>query len=140
MVEPAWTWSIHEMMPSTTDAGHKLIDQLMGVLTELGWSTKDLFHVQLAAEEAMVNAVKHGNKEAEDKVVEVEFKVASNATYVRIKDQGEGFSPEELPDPRDSEHLECTNGRGVMLMKEMMTEVQFNDSGNEVIMIKHREE
>ena len=94
--------------------------------------------LELAAEEAMVNAVKHGNKEATDKVVEVEFRVAEAATYLRFKDEGEGFCPEALPDPRDNEHLECTNGRGVMLMKEMMTEVQYNALGNEVTMLKRR--
>ncbi len=138
MVERAWAWSLHESIPSDVDAGHRLIEQLMLTLNEFGWEGRDLFHVQMAAEEAMVNAVTHGNKCAADKRVEVEFKVSPDTALMRFKDQGEGFCPADLPDPRDDEHLECTNGRGVMLINEMMSQVVYNDRGNEVTMVKHR--
>ena len=138
MVERAWAWRLHESIPSNVDDGHRLIEQLMSRLTELGWDGRDFFHVQMAAEEAMVNAVTHGNKCASDKRVEIEFKVSADATYMRFRDQGEGFCPGALPDPRDDDHLECTNGRGVMLIKEMMNEDVYNDCGNEVTMVKHR--
>jgi len=89
---------------------------------------------------AMVNAVKHGNKEADDKRVQIEFAVSPDRVYMRFTDEGEGFSPEELPDPREEEHLECTNGRGVMLIHAMMTEVRYNERGNQVEMWKSRSE
>ncbi len=139
MAEPAWTWSLHEVIPSSVDVGRQMIDQLLAAMSEAGWDGRDYFHVQLAAEEAMVNAVKHGNKEADDKTVEIEFKVGAQSTLMRFKDQGDGFCPDDLPDPRDDDHLECTNGRGVMLIREMMSQVTYNDSGNEVVMVKHRE-
>ncbi len=140
MVEPAWVWKLHESIPSDVDAGHKLIERLMSALDELHWEGRDLFHVQMAAEEAMVNAVKHGNRQAANKVVEIEFRASPRSVYMRFKDQGDGFVPAELPDPRDEDHLECTNGRGVMLIKEMMSEVRYNARGNEVTMLKHRAE
>ncbi len=138
MVDRAWAWSLHESIPSNVDDGHRLIEQLMSALNDLGWDGRDLFHMQMAAEEAMVNAVTHGNKGASDKHVEIEFKVAADSAFMRFRDQGEGFCPSALPDPRDDDHLECTNGRGVMLIKEMMNQVQYNDRGNEVTMLKHR--
>ena len=138
MVERAWAWSLHESIPSNVDAGHRLIEQLMQALSGLGWEGRDLFHVQMAAEEAMVNAVTHGNQCAADKRVEIEFKVRADTTFMRFSDEGEGFCPSDLPDPRDDEHLQCTNGRGVMLIREMMDEVVYNARGNEVSMIKHR--
>ncbi len=138
MVEPAWVWKLHESIPSDVDAGHKVIERLMSALEDLQWEGRDLFHVQMAAEEAMVNAVTHGNHQAPDKVVEIEFRAAQGSVYMRFKDQGKGFVPGELPDPRQEEHLECTNGRGVMLIKEMMNEVHYNACGNEVTMLKHR--
>jgi serine/threonine-protein kinase RsbW len=79
-----------------------------------------------------------GNQLAEDKVVEVEFRVDPHRTYLRVNDQGAGFNPAAVPDPRDDENLECTNGRGVMLIREFMSEVRYNDRGNEVTMIKYR--
>lgn len=138
MVEHAWTWRLSKAIPSSKDIGHQVIEELLAALTEAGWDGGEFFHVQMAVEEAMINAITHGNQEADDKLVEIEFKVAVEAAYIRLKDEGEGFCPSELPDPRDDDHLECTNGRGVMLMKEMMSEVSFNESGNEVIMVKHR--
>ncbi len=133
-----WRWSLQREIPSSLDAGHQLIEQLIKALESNGWEGRDLFHVQLAVEEAMVNAITHGNKLAPDKVVEVEFKVEPQSTILRIKDEGQGFCPEELPDPRDDDHLELTNGRGVMLIRAMMSEVHYNDRGNQVTMVKRR--
>lgn len=139
MVEHAWKWTLRETIPSDTAAGHRVIDLLIKALDGCGWVGRDLFHVQMAAEEAMVNCVTHGNQQAADKVVEIEFRVSPRQAYMRFKDQGEGFNPDDLPDPRDDEHLECINGRGVMLIHEMMDEICYNAVGNEVTMVKFRE-
>lgn len=134
-----WTWTLSETIPSSTDEGHAIIEQLLRALDEAGWEGSDLFHVQMAAEEAMVNAVTHGNKKNSALVVELEFKVSPAQVFLRVKDQGEGFCPDEVPDPTDDDHLEVVHGRGVFLIQKMMTEVRYNDCGNEVTMIKQRE-
>ena len=138
MSKPALGWCLQEKIPSDLDVGHATIERLIAALEANNWEGRDLFHIQLAIEEALVNAITHGNKQSKDKVVEVEFRVDPNLTFLRIKDQGAGFNPEAVPDPRDDDHLECTNGRGVMLIRELMSEVRYNDRGNEVTMIKHR--
>lgn len=138
MVEPTWTWSLEESIPSSTEAGHELIERLLAALTESGWEGREYFHIQMAAEEAMVNAVTHGNGGEPSKSVEVEFRVAESEVLMRFKDEGEGFCADDLPDPRDDENLELVHGRGVMLIREMMTEVRYNECGNEVTMVKHR--
>ncbi len=97
MAEQSWKWSMHEKIPSSHDAGHKAIEQLIAALEANGWEGRDLFHVQLAVEEAMINAITHGNKLAEDKVVEVEFNVHSQSVLIRIKDQGRDFRPMRFP-------------------------------------------
>lgn len=139
MSKPAFVWSLNEKIPSSLDVGHATIERLLAALEANLWEGRDLFHIQLAIEEALVNAITHGNKLADDKVVEVEFRVSPQTTFVRIKDQGAGFDPAAVPDPRDDEHLACTNGRGVMLIREFMSEVRYNDRGNEVTMVKHRD-
>ncbi len=138
MGEPAWSWTFAEKIASSTDAGHAAIELLLSALTDAGWEGRDFFHIQMAVEEAMVNAVTHGNQESPDKQVELEFKVDPKIAYLRIKDQGNGFDPADLPDPRDDENISCTNGRGVMLIQELMTEVSYNARGTEVVMTKHR--
>lgn len=133
-----WTWTITKTIPSSTDEGHAIIEQLLRALGEAGWDGSDLFHVQMAAEEAMVNAVTHGNQRCADKFVELEFKVSTTTAFLRVKDQGDGFCPDDIPNPTDEEHLEVVHGRGVFLIQNMMSEVRYNDCGNEVTMIKHR--
>lgn len=140
MPDTAWDWSLNESIPSSLDQGHKLIEHYVKMLEQHGWEGRDLFHVQLAVEEAIVNAITHGNHESPDKRVEVELHVNRSSTFMRIRDEGEGFCPNDLPDPTDDEHVDCPHGRGVMLIKEMMDEVTYNDCGNQVIMVKNRKD
>ncbi|MEY4565512.1 MAG: hypothetical protein RLY14_482 [Planctomycetota bacterium] len=139
MSEPIWNWVHEESIPSSLDAGHKAIDYLLNTLTSYGWDGREYFHVQMAIEEAMVNAIKHGNKESPDKSVAVRFRIAENLVWIQLTDQGEGFNPEALPDPTDEEHLDQPHGRGVMLIKELMTGVHYNERGNQVTMHKVRQ-
>lgn len=138
MPDSAWDWSLHERISSSLDVGHELIERYIKALEQFGWEGRDLFHVQLAVEEAMVNAITHGNHESPDKTVEVELHVSRQRTRMRILDQGCGFCPDALPDPTDEEHLDSPHGRGVMLIKEMMDEVEYNACGNQVTMLKLR--
>ncbi|MFN3192965.1 MAG: ATP-binding protein [Aureliella sp.] len=136
--EPDWTWSLLKTIPSSKDEGHKLVDELRTALTDEGWDGSDFFHVQMAAEEALINAITHGNKEDPTKTVELEFRVSDQTAFLRFKDQGEGFNPEDLPDPTADENLDVIHGRGVFLIRELMSEIEYNESGNEVRMWKHR--
>ncbi len=56
-----------------------------------------------------------------------------------MADQGLGFCPEDVPDCTDAAHIGCPNGRGIMLMRNYMTRVEYNDAGNVVVMEKLRE-
>ncbi|MCC6507505.1 MAG: ATP-binding protein [Pirellulaceae bacterium] len=140
MADTAWEWSLHEHIPSSSVSGHELIERYIRVLEQFGWDGRDLFHVQLAVEEAIVNAITHGNHESPDKTVEVELHVSRLATSMRIQDQGAGFCPDALPDPTEDENLESPHGRGVMLIKQMMDKVDYNARGNQVTMLKRRSE
>lgn len=140
MAEEEWTWTLSKTFPTSKDVGHQLIEELMSALGEAGWEGSELFHIQMAAEEALINAVTHGNKEDESKSVEIEFRISPKIARLRFKDEGSGFKPETLPDPTADENLEEIHGRGVFLIMQMMTEVNYNDCGNEVTMIKRRQE
>ena len=76
----------------------------------------------------------------ETKEVEVELKISKTETLMRIRDAGTGFRPDLLPDPTDEEHLDVPHGRGVMLIRQMMDRVDYNDCGNQVTMFKQRTE
>ena len=104
----------------------------------LKWSKRDLFSIRLALEEAIVNAIEHGNQFDPAKQVHVLCHVSDDSVVLQITDEGPGFNPCAVPDPTDCEHLECPGGRGVMLMRSFMTEVDFNEKGNQVTLTKKR--
>jgi serine/threonine-protein kinase RsbW len=117
-------------IPSETSAGLEVQERIIGLMEERAYSMRDVFAVRLALEEALVNAIKHGNQLDPDKTVRVHADVAQDRVYVEIEDQGPGYVPEDVPDPTLDENLERASGRGLMLIKSFMSRVEFNDKGN----------
>ncbi|MEM6503964.1 MAG: ATP-binding protein [Planctomycetota bacterium] len=135
MVQPfSKSWTI----PSINAEAAQVMQEILDATEEYGYK-REGFAVRLALDEALVNAVKHGNKNDPGKTVQVECSIDDNRIVIQIEDQGPGFVPDELPDPTAEENLGRPNGRGVMLMRAYMTEVDFNDRGNRVILTKHRD-
>ena len=66
--------------------------------------------------------------------------ISSDEIRVRVKDEGPGFKPCQVPDPTTPENLEKPSGRGLLLIRTFMTTVSHNDAGNEITMIKKRDE
>ena len=97
---------------------------------------RDLFSIKLALEEALINAIKHGNQMDRSKKVRIAFRVVPERFEVRIADEGPGFNPADVPDPIAVENLERPCGRGLLLMRHYMTEVVFEQPGNAVLMNK----
>ncbi|MCU0707933.1 MAG: ATP-binding protein [Pirellula sp.] len=132
------SWTLDKILPSELDAGHAVIDQLMAALETAGWMGRDLFHVQMAIEEAVVNAIEHGNKRDASKQVHVIFHVFQDRAELSITDQGNGFDHHNIADPTEEERLEQPRGRGVMLIRELMSEAKYNEKGNSLWMLKRR--
>lgn len=86
----------------------------------------------------IVNAIKHGNGFDPDKSVQISCEVDDERVLVIIEDQGEGFDPEDVPDPTAEENLERPSGRGIMLMRAFMTSVEYSPGGNRVRLMKVR--
>lgn len=134
-----WAWYRDVVINSdSTDAVRPLLDEILNTLMNNGWENKLVFGIHLSMEEALVNAVKHGNKYNPAKKVHVRVGISSNLFRSEITDEGEGFDPAKLPDPTDPDYLDKPNGRGVMLMRNFMTKVEYNPKGNAVFMEKVR--
>jgi len=133
------TWSYKQRIGSESAECRVVVSELLGELKRRGWGESDMFSVHLAVEEALVNAVKHGNRGDPSKRVEVVCSIAPDRIRVQITDEGEGFDPSAVPDPTDDEHLEVPSGRGLMLMRCFMTTLEFNEKGNSVTMEKSRD-
>jgi serine/threonine-protein kinase RsbW len=116
----------------------QIISDYVGRLT--GLDEDQLFDVSVAVRESVVNAIKHGNKNDQAKRVVVEFStVPRDQMTVRVQDQGEGFDPEDVPDPLSPENLMKGSGRGILFMRNYMDDVSIGraqDGGMQVWMMK----
>ena len=130
------SWQDDFSISSEPDAGHQVLDVILRKLGEFHWCAKDIFAIHLALEEAIINAIRHGNCSCLEKTVKIHTEISAERFLTRITDEGPGFDPEKLPDPTADEYLECPCGRGVKLMQNYMTSVTFNDAGNEVTLEK----
>ena len=131
-------WQLSIDLPSERGSNRQVTDELLTQLGAYGWPPADVFAVHLAVEEAIVNAIVHGNKLDANKKVHVECEVKADRVRVAIADEGPGFDPASVPDCTAEERLEAPSGRGVMLMRSLMTSIEYNAAGNAVVLEKVR--
>jgi serine/threonine-protein kinase RsbW len=98
------------------------------------------FNLIVATMEAVTNAIVHGNKSDREKNVEIWIDTTEDSIRVHVRDWGDGFDPELLPDPRHKENLLREGGRGVFLIRSLVDEVEFvrHQPGIEVVMTMYR--
>ena len=128
--------AVEVVIPSDVAEARLIQDQIEQLLQSCCAHEKDVFGIRLALEEALVNAIKHGNQMDRSKRVHVKYRLEGNRFEIVIRDEGGGFDPEDVPDPTAVENLERPCGRGLMLMRHYMSEVAFHGRGNCVCMTK----
>src|SRR5262249_38258112 len=102
-------------IPSDTREAFRFQNELVDELERLEFSCEARNAIRLALEEALVNAVKHGNQLDPEKQVHVRYTLNTTEFAIEIRDEGQGFEPEEVPDPTAPEFLERPCGRGLLL-------------------------
>ena len=100
----------------------------------LGVSDEVYGKILVSTIEAVNNAIIHGNRGIESKIVKLSFSSNGSSLTIMVKDEGEGYNFNNIPDPTSSENIEKLNGRGVFIMKKLADDIAFNDTGNEVTM------
>lgn len=126
-------------VPSRPEYIRDLISQIAHSAVCVGYAECDLDNnLKLALVEALTNAMEHGNRWNEDRMVRLEADLTSDCLKVSIADQGNGFDLNALSDPTCGEHILSERGRGVFLMRAIMDEVCFDPPGNRVTMTKRR--
>jgi serine/threonine-protein kinase RsbW len=104
------------------------------VTSEIGISQDNYGKILVSTMEGVNNAILHGNKSEPDKLVDIEFLYTGRQLKIKISDEGEGFKPQEVPDPTIPENLEELNGRGVFLMSKLADKIKYSKKGNSVTM------
>jgi serine/threonine-protein kinase RsbW len=139
MTDDGWAWSAERVFPSDRAAGRAIIDEIVARLHGDRWHAHDVFSIRLALEEAIINAIRHGNASVVSKQVKLVARLSTDRFVVEIVDEGPGFRMADVPDCTAVENLDKPSGRGVMLMRSYMTRVEYNDKGNAVFMEKVRQ-
>ena len=127
-------------IPSDHAASADLQDQLLESVVKAGFRGSEFFAIKLALEEAMVNAIKHGNRLDSTKQVHVEAQIAPRRAEFTIEDQGPGFERSQVPDPCADENLHKSSGRGILLIEAYMTHVTWDRGGRRLRMVKESRE
>lgn len=127
------------VVKSRPSAIEKVCKEILSKLKDKGFDKDDIFAVHLALEEAFLNAVKHGNKMDPTKEVKIDYSVGLDKIEISVTDEGEGFEPEAVADPRFGESLYKPGGRGLLLINSYMDTVKFNERGNGLYMVRYKE-
>jgi serine/threonine-protein kinase RsbW len=120
------------------EQGYRVADALLDELQCKGYSEATVFAVRLAVEEALNNAIRHGNAMDPEKTAKLIYEVTDELVDIRVSDEGPGFSFKNVPDPTLDENLDKPTGRGLMLMRAYMDTVEYNNKGNELHMVKFK--
>jgi anti-sigma regulatory factor (Ser/Thr protein kinase) len=120
-------------MPSRPAAIAPMIDRILAAVEPAGFSAGQRDDLAVALAEALANAVVHGNRRRARAFVAVGVLVEPRkGATVTVKDTGQGFARDAVPDPREPDALMLPRGRGVFLMRRLMDAVEYNRKGNEV--------
>ena len=125
-----------EKMVQTMTEMAAVNEEILSRMQAAGFPERDIFSMRLALEEAIVNAIRHGNRGDPAKAVQVRYRITDQQVVTEIEDEGPGFDPDQIPDPLAPENLERPTGRGLFLIRYYMTSVTFNERGNCLILCK----
>jgi serine/threonine-protein kinase RsbW len=124
------------VIPSDFTEGRHVQDSILGEVERFHYCTDATFAIKLALEEALINAIKHGNKLDRSKQVRIDAQVGPEQTEITIEDEGTGFDRSLVPDPTCGENIERLHGRGILLMEAYMNEVEWSRGGRRVRMVR----
>lgn len=117
-----------------------LIQTLTDCITSFMCFDEDSAHwIGMSVRESVTNAIQHGNKLDPSKIVDVCFEVAQDRLSISVRDQGDGFQADKIPNPLDGDNLLKPSGRGIFYIRTFMDEVEFktlSQGGMEVHMVK----
>lgn len=133
------TCELNLVIPASPASIPTVSEGVRQMLQGKGWSDEDLMPVELALDEALANAIRHGCKN--DPAKQIQCVVSTDADgelVILVRDPGPGFDVESVPNPLDEANLLKSSGRGVFLINQLMDRVEFSDRGRELTMRKRR--
>ena len=123
-------------LPSDLSIIESVVRSLAGCCLDFpSYSPRTLINLRIALSEILSNAIHYGNADDPSKKVRVRARVDAWAVTVQVIDEGPGFDPDTVPDPRDEDAIEAPGGRGLFLVRQLADKLSFNDKGNAVTLV-----
>ncbi|MBS10327.1 MAG: ATP-binding protein [Gemmatimonadetes bacterium] len=122
-------------IPSSYDAMEKVAAMIEEAGDRVGITEDDEVDLMISVMEAVNNAIQHGNKEDASKNVHIKIEATPGQLNCWVRDEGEGFDPARVPDPLRPDNLLNPSGRGILMMREFMDQVEFS-AGKEGTSVK----
>ncbi len=122
---------------NTSEDCDRFCQFMQSKLVKHHFGSSDIFAIRLALKEALQNAVEHGNQLAPDTYIRIDYHLDKGKVAFTVTDQGTGFSPDTIPDKRTERTLCTPSRRGILLMKAYMDNIEYNEKGNTVQMVRH---
>jgi serine/threonine-protein kinase RsbW len=132
--------TVRTTIPSVNAASQDVQKRILAAVEKSGFTPHSIFAIKLALEEAMINAIKHGNKQDPTKNVHIQAKVTPKVAEITIEDEGPGFVRADVPDPTLEENREKCSGRGILLIESYMNSVKWSHHGRRLHMVKRNGE
>jgi len=130
-----YTVRYRSYLPSTKAALNRAVHEMLHVADQCGCLASSHADLEIALREALANAIIHGNEYHNSKQVFVRcYGAPGRALLIIVRDEGPGFVPEDVPDPRDEDRMHLHHGRGLLLMRELMDRIEFRRGGSEVVL------
>jgi len=123
-------------IPSDFDAGRDVQRRVVEQVVLHKFEADSVFAIRLALEEALVNAIKHGNRADPTKKVHIEALITSQRAEILIEDEGPGFNRARIPDPTTHPNLNRPSGRGILLIEAYMTTAKWERGGRRLRMVR----
>ncbi len=124
------------VIASTPEAISQVRVCILDEASALGFAESDLLDLALGLEEALANALEHGNGRDRSKRIFVHYRVTPDQAVVEIEDEGNGFDPQSVADPTLNDNLHRIRGRGIFLMRALLDGVSYRAGGSLVRIVK----
>ena len=137
-----WKLSRHDLpfrlriwIPSTHPAINRAVQKVFRLAKRCGCPDEHQADLEIALREALANAVSHGNRMRRGRKVFLRCYCGPQAgILIAVRDQGEGFDPSDVPDPRSADRVHLSHGRGLLLMRELTDRMEYRRDGREVVL------
>lgn len=132
-----YVYRLREHFASTKSALNEAVHRVLAVARTCGFTDNLSADLEISLREALANGIIHGNAYDAGKRVFLRcYGAKSDGVLILIRDEGPGFDPAKVPDPRADDRKHLHHGRGLLLMRELMDFVEYRREGREVLLFK----